>query len=454
MKLFSSLNREQKEAIGLLQIGTFLEYFDLMLYIHMAVLLNELFFPKTDPQTAALLAAFTFCATYVFRPIGALIFGWMGDHLGRKSTIIVTTVMMSISCVIMANLPTYAQIGISAGWIMLICRMVQGMSSMGELIGAEIYIAESIRRPASYLAVACVHIAAGVGGMTALGVATLVTSFLLDWRIAFWIGAAIALVGAVARTRLRETPDFLEMKRKQLGKSIAELQALEIQENPNSASQPNPTAWRDPVKPKTLLSYFLIYCGWPLTFYLGFIYFNTMLKENFGYSGNDIIMHNFLLSVIMVLSITCWAIPSAYIHPIKLIKTRGILAFVLMLLMPFIIMFINSPIELFLLQAGIMIAGLGVVPADAVAVYHLPIARRFTYASFLYALTRTTMYIITSFGLVYLGSYWGHFGLWCITLPITIAYLYGTKHFENLERKIGIYPNLSRATAPSTRQAA
>src|SRR5471030_2927328 len=100
MGLFSSLNREQKEAIGLLQVGTFLEYFDLMLYIHMAVLLNELFFPKTDPHTTSLLAAFAFCSTYVMRPIGALIFGWMGDNLGRKSTIILTTVITSISCVL------------------------------------------------------------------------------------------------------------------------------------------------------------------------------------------------------------------------------------------------------------------------------------------------------------------------------------------------------------------
>ena len=74
-----SLTKEQKEAVGLLSIGTFLEYFDLMLFVHMAVLLNDLFFPKTDPFTASLLAAFAFCSTYLLRPIGALIFGYIGD---------------------------------------------------------------------------------------------------------------------------------------------------------------------------------------------------------------------------------------------------------------------------------------------------------------------------------------------------------------------------------------
>ncbi|MFV9874481.1 MAG: MFS transporter [Rickettsia conorii subsp. raoultii] len=87
-----SLNREQKRAIGLLYIGTFLEYFDLMLYVHMAVLINELFFPQYDTHVNRLLAVFSFCSTFIFRPLGALLFGWIGDNIGRKSTVIITTI--------------------------------------------------------------------------------------------------------------------------------------------------------------------------------------------------------------------------------------------------------------------------------------------------------------------------------------------------------------------------
>ena len=122
MAILSALSREQKEAVCLLQIGTFLEYFDLMLYVHMAVVLNDLFFPITDPHTAAIVSAFVFCSTYVLRPIGALIFGHIGDTYGRKATVILTTAMMSMSCIVMANVSTYAQIGISAAWIVTICR--------------------------------------------------------------------------------------------------------------------------------------------------------------------------------------------------------------------------------------------------------------------------------------------------------------------------------------------
>lgn len=113
---------------------------DLLLYVHMAVLLNELFFPKADPFTASLHSAFAFCSTYVLRPIGALIFGYIGDNIGRKHTVIITTLMMSGSCVVMSVLPTYAEIGITASYTIIICRIIQGMSSRGEKLLEHKYI--------------------------------------------------------------------------------------------------------------------------------------------------------------------------------------------------------------------------------------------------------------------------------------------------------------------------
>ncbi|WP_425364442.1 MFS transporter [Candidatus Tisiphia endosymbiont of Mystacides longicornis] len=212
----NSLTREQKEAVGLLSIGTLLEYFDLMLYVHMAVLLNELFFPKTDPHTATLLSAFAFCATFVFRPIGALLFGWIGDKVGRKTTLVVTTFMMACSCLMMFILPTYAQIGITASVLITICRIVQGMSSLGEVIGAQLYLTETTKPPLQYPVVAITSIFADLGAVFALGIATLVTSRGFNWRYAFLFGTVIALVGAIARTRLRETPEFADATRRLL----------------------------------------------------------------------------------------------------------------------------------------------------------------------------------------------------------------------------------------------
>ena len=169
-----SLTKEQKEAVGILSIGTFFEQFDIMLYIHMAVLLNELFFPQTDQNVASLLSAFTFCSTFIFIPIGALIFGWVGDNIGRKSTVVLTTLLTALSCLTIAFLPTYAEIGIKASIIMIGCRILQSMASMGEVIGALVYITEFTKPPIRYYAVALIPVLGYSGGLAALGVASLI----------------------------------------------------------------------------------------------------------------------------------------------------------------------------------------------------------------------------------------------------------------------------------------
>ena len=147
-----------------------------MLFVHMAVVLNEIFFPKFDPFTNSLLSAFTFCSTFALKPIGALLFGYIGDKVGRKHTVIITTMIMALSCIIMANVPTYAQIGIAASWVVTVCRILQGLSSLSEIIGAEIYLLESFKPPVVYPMVCIIIVFSALGGFTALGIATLSTS--------------------------------------------------------------------------------------------------------------------------------------------------------------------------------------------------------------------------------------------------------------------------------------
>ena len=436
--LFSSLNREQKEAIALLQIGTFLEFFDLYLYVHMAVILNEIFFPKYDPHTASILAAATFCSTYVFRPIGALIFGRIGDRIGRKATIIITTSMMAISCIVMANLPTYAQVGITAAWIMIFCRIAQSMSSMGEVVGAEVYLTETIHRPARYPAVAFLEVSAYLGALLALGIAFFVTTSGLNWRLAFWAGAAIAIVGAIARKRLRETPDLLENKRQWLKKGIEE---MNLESDPIKGATYN-AAWKEPLRFKTLASYFLVSCGWPLCMYLVYFYFNPILKENFGYSPEDIIQHNFFLVVVSLITNIFVTYSSYRIHPLRINKIRGVLGLFLMISLPFLMMNLTSAVELFVIQSLILIMALNDMPSVAVFLRNFPLYRRVTFASLLWSLSRALMFVVTSFGLIYLGSQFGHFGLWIIGLPTAIGFLYGINHFKELERKRNLYPKL------------
>ena len=299
-----------------------------MLYVHMAVLLNELFFPETDPHITALLGAFAFCSTYVLRPFGALLFGYIGDNMGRKATVIITTLLMSLSCIVMASLPTYEQIGITAAWIVTICRILQGLSSMGEVMGAKIYITEITKPPAQYPAVLLVTLSSSLGAMVALGLASLVTHISMNWRVGFWIGACIAVVGSVARTRLRETPDFVDMKRKK---------QLEIERNRASEKRKmellegvREEVSRSKINKKDFLAYFLLECSNPLCFYLYYIYFNPTLKV-FGYSSSDIIFHNFMLSIIDFFIVFPWIYLVTKFHPLKILRFQSMCFLFLML---------------------------------------------------------------------------------------------------------------------------
>ena len=311
---------------------------------------------------------------------------------------------------------------------------------MGEIIGAEIYIAESVGRPMAYPAVASLIVASSLGAMAAVGVAALVTSVGFNWRLAFWVGAGVAVVGACARTRLRETPEFLKLEKQRMLDLTAEINRKNSNRRKKGAVPEKP--WKEPIEKGTLVAYFLIFCGNPLTFYLTFLYFNQTLRENFGYAAEAVISHNFFLSVIMLASSVFWTYMSSRVHPIRLLKARGKMVLLLMVGMPFLLMAITSPAQLFVMQSLIIILTLGSLPADAVLIYHLPVYSRFTCASFIYALSRALMYIVTSFGLVYLGSRFGAFGLWFVTLPITAAFLYGVRYFEGLESQTKFYPNL------------
>ncbi len=425
MGLLSSLNRSQKEAIGLLQVGTFLEYFDLMLYVHMAVLLNELFFPNVDPHTASLITAFSFCSTFLLRPFGALIFGWIGDHMGRKTTVIITTTLMSVSCIIMANLPTYAQIGITASWIVTICRMMQGLSSMGEICGADLYLTEITKPPVRYPVVALTAISSSLGSVTALFIGSLVHVANFNWRMAFWIGACIAVVGSVARTRLRETPDFVDMKRRMH-------RSWDNQPKEDGVNTLSPH-FQTHNTYKNLFFYFFVQCGWPMSFYITYIYCGGILKNQFGYTTEQVISHNFYVGLCQLLGFCVYAALCSRIHPLKIVKYRGYCFAIFVLSAPWLFGHLTSPIEVFLIQAFTIFVNLSNLPAVPVFLVKFPVHRRFTYDSFIYSFAHAFTYLVTSFSLVYLTEAFGPYGLWPIMIPITMCFLWAVFHFEKLE---------------------
>ena len=422
-KKFLGLDGEQRRSLTLLSIGTCLEYFDLMLYVHMAVVLNELFFPKSDPHIAAFISAFAFCSTYIFRPIGALIFGYIGDNIGRKTAITIATMVMASSCVIMANLPTYDQIGITATWIVTICRIVQGMSSIGELIGVELYLTETLKPPTQYAAIALIESFCALGGFIALAVASLVITFGFNYRIAFWIGAGIALVSYIARTQLCETPDFIAFK----------AQAKKYSEVVNKTSKYNDSEGGKSNK-GAAIALFFIQCAWPLCFYFVYVHCSDILKNLFNYSSEQVIHQNFVVSIAQLSGFLILIYLSYRIYPLKLLKIKAIIFLIFSLICPYLLYNISSPFQLLLMQSFCILFALNTVPAIPILYSKFPVFKRFTYTSFLYTVPRALMHVVTSFGLVYLTQNFGHWALLLIMIPTGISFILGIQYFEKLEK--------------------
>jgi MFS transporter, MHS family, proline/betaine transporter len=434
----ANLTREQKEAIFLLQIGTFLEYFDLMLYVHMAVVLNELFFPKTDPKTASVLAAFAFCSTYVLRPFAALIFGYIGDNYGRKPTIMITTTAMALCCFVITFLPTYAEIGITAAVIISVLRIVQGMTSMAEIIGARVYITEYTKPPVQYVVAGFISIAASLGSMCALAIATLTTSTGFNWRYAFGFGVIVALVGIAARTKMRETPDFVDAKLK-MQKALEQTKEMDLEKPALLLKSLNPII-KEKIKIMSCVYYTLIYCTKPFSFYLTYIYFTPILKNDCGDSSHEVIKHNFYLSILAVALRVFWVIVVKKVYPLFVSKLIGYCFVIIVLLLP--IMVGNEPnvVSIFFIQVLLTIFTLTGFPSDTIFIKYFPIFRRFTAVTFGYALAIAIMHIITSFGLVYLTDWFNYYGIWIIAFPLVFCYLKAITYYENLEKEVGHYP--------------
>jgi MHS family proline/betaine transporter-like MFS transporter len=417
------LDKYQREAIGLLQIGTFLEYFDLMLYVHMAVVLNGLFFPPMDPKAEMAMSAMTFSSIYLLRPIGALIFGYIGDTIGRKSTIVLTTGLMAVSCIVIATLPTYSDIGIAATWVFVICRMLQGISSMGEIVGSEIYATELVQPPRRYFAVTSVDIYTRVGGLVALCVTWYVTNIAGNWRIAFWIGSCIAVVGSIARIRLRETPEFsnhLKMIKEVRSTEKAEGLARKVLKD---------------IRNKKSMAFLFLLQPYQVSFYVAYIYFNQLLKNSYGLSSQAIITHNLktsLASVVFTLFLL-WACTKWNVLKINLCKH---IAFCIIFIVSlFLFNTKMTYIEISIIQACFICIGMSLLPADALVINHFNITTRFTTVSLIWATSRIVAHLVFVAALVWLTERIGFNAVGVVFTPLILMYFYGLHYFWKLEQQ-------------------
>ena len=209
----------ERRVIVASSVGTVFEWYDFYLYAILAPFFAGLFFPPGN-QTAALLGAFgAYAAGFLVRPFGALIFGRVGDLVGRKYTFLVTIVVMGLSTVAVGFLPTYNSIGFAAPLILILLRLAQGLALGGEYGGAATYVAEHAPDPRRGYATSWIQTTATVGMLLALIIIGITrvsmpaaTFGSWGWRIAFWFSIPLLAISIYIRLKLQESPIFQRMK--------------------------------------------------------------------------------------------------------------------------------------------------------------------------------------------------------------------------------------------------
>src|SRR2546430_5792095 len=199
--------------------GTIIEWYDFYLYATLTPFLAPIFFPSDNPTASALSAFAAYAAGFLVRPFGAVVFGALGDIIGRKYTFLVTITAMGLATVLMGLIPTYAQIGIAAPALLVLLRIIQGLALGGEYGGAAIYVAEHAPDNKRGLYTSWIQTTATLGFFFALAIILYFRNTMSaadfaaqGWRYPFWISAILVVIALFIRIRLRETPLFARLK--------------------------------------------------------------------------------------------------------------------------------------------------------------------------------------------------------------------------------------------------
>lgn len=202
-------------------LGTLIEWYDFYIFGMLAKTISAEFFPEGNDTAALLSTLAIFAAGFIVRPFGALVFGRLGDLIGRKSTFLLTLVLMGTSTFLIGVVPGYKTIGIAAPLLMLLLRLIQGLALGGEYGGAATYVAEHAPAGKRGYYTSWIQTTATLGLFVALGVIMAVKSNMSDaaftaewggWRWPFWISILLVAVSVYIRLKMKESPLFSKLK--------------------------------------------------------------------------------------------------------------------------------------------------------------------------------------------------------------------------------------------------
>jgi MFS family permease len=253
--------------------GTAFEWYDFFIFGSLAPVISKVFFAGLDPTPALIAALGLFAAGFAFRPLGALIFGVVGDRLGRKGAFLVTVTLMGAATFLIGLLPTYAQTGTLAPILLIGLRIVQGIALGGEYGGAAIYVAEHAANNKRGAATGWIQSSASFGLLAALLVIVATRNAIGEdafiawgWRIPFLLSSVLLVISVWMRAKLAESPAFCKLR-----------EEGEISQAPLREAFGN---WR--ILKRVLIAFFGIMCAQGAVWYFTFFYLQVFLEKSLG----------------------------------------------------------------------------------------------------------------------------------------------------------------------------
>src|SRR5678809_1281630 len=201
-------------------VGTLIEWYDFYIFGSLAPIIASQFFPKANPTAALLSTLATFAAGFIVRPFGALVFGRLGDLIGRKYTFLLTLIIMGGSTFAIGLIPSYESIGVFAPIIILVLRLLQGLALGGEYGGAATYVAEHAPANRRGYFTSWIQTTATLGLFLSLSVIILVRKIVgvqeftegNGWRYPFLLSIILVIVSIIIRMKMKESPLFAKLK--------------------------------------------------------------------------------------------------------------------------------------------------------------------------------------------------------------------------------------------------
>jgi MFS family permease len=270
--------------------GTAFEWYDFFIFGSLAPVISKVFFAGLDPTPALIAALALFAVGFAFRPLGALIFGVVGDRMGRKGAFLITVTMMGGATFLIGLLPTYAHAGALGPILLILLRILQGIALGGEYGGAAIYVAEHAANDQRGASTGWIQSSASFGLLAALLVIVATRTSIGEdafgswgWRIPFLVSSVLLAISVWMRAKLAESPHFAKLR-----------EEGEVTKAPLRESFGN----RDSLK-RVMIAFFGIMCAQGAVWYFTFFYLQVFLEKSLGLPGQT---KDLLLIVMTVVS--------------------------------------------------------------------------------------------------------------------------------------------------------